>query len=143
MSARTRHKGSTERGAAAVEFALVFPLVIILLITVIEFSRLWNVQATITSAAGVGARYAAVHFDPDLDAAGVAALEDDAVDEARKVPGFVDLSTASVEVEANCVDLGLATSEIIVSPGAVTEWFGSLLGADFDLQATGAMPCSG
>ncbi|MFE5670003.1 TadE/TadG family type IV pilus assembly protein [Agromyces sp. NPDC056523] len=125
------------------EFALVFPLVIILLITIIEFSRLWNVQATITSAAAVGARYAAVHFDPDFDATEVGQLEDDAEDEARSVPGFLDWDTATVEVTVSCVDAGIATSEITVSPGAITEWFGDRLGTAFDLNATGTMPCTG
>lgn len=143
MGRRARGNSSRERGAAAVEFALVFPLVIILLITVIEFSRLWNVQATINSAAAVGARYAAVHFDPDLDATEVGQLESDAEDAARGVPGFLDWGTATVDVTVACVDMGLATSEITVSPGAITEWFGDRLGAAFDLSARGTMPCTG
>ena len=42
---------------------MVFPLVIMLLITVIEFSRLWNVQASISDGARISARYAAVHAE--------------------------------------------------------------------------------
>lgn len=129
----------SERGAAAVEFALVFPLVIMLLITVIEFSRLWNIQATLTQSAAIGARYAAVHFDP----AKISDVEADAADEAKSVPGLVDWDLATVGVTASCASLGFATSEISVSPGSITGWFGDLMDAEFDLQATGKMPCSG
>ena len=143
MAWRAKRGVPHERGAAAVEFALMFPLVLILLITMIELSRLWNVQATITSAAAVGARYAAVHYDPDLTPAELATLETTSEGEARKVPGFFDWTSATVDVKATCASSGVATSEISVSPGAATEWFGSLMDADFDLEATGAMPCTG
>ncbi|GGI44794.1 Flp pilus assembly pilin Flp [Agromyces flavus] len=132
-----------ERGAAAVEFALMFPLVIMLLITIFEFSRLWNIQATITSGAAVGARYAAVHYEPDLDVAGIGTLETKSEAESKKIPGFVDWTAATVDVKATCATSGVATSEITVAPGSITQWFGTLLSADFDLKATGAMPCNG
>lgn len=125
-----------DRGAAAVEFALVFPMVIILLITVIEFSRLWNIQATISDAARVSARYAAVHnTEPDVIAQAIA--------EAHGVPGFVDWSTATVGVVVDCGTSGAATSSISVAPGSMTEWFSTALGSPITLSATGRMPCGG
>lgn len=123
-----------ERGAAAVEFALVFPLVILLLITVIEFSRLWNIQATITDAAGIAARYAGIHHeDPDVI--------DDAIEQATLVPGFVDWSAATIVVTADCAGAGAATSDITVSPGSFTDWFSAALGSPIEFNATGNMPC--
>lgn len=128
-----------DRGAAAVEFALVFPLVIMLLITVIEFSRLWNVQATISDGAMVSARFAAVHVDdPDITD-----LEDAATAEAEAIPGLFDWSTATIEVDVDCEGAGVATSSISVSPGSLTEWFTSALGTPVELSATGRMPCNG
>ena len=125
-----------ERGAAAVEFALVFPLVIMLLITVIEFSRLWNIQATLSDAARLSARYAAVHHeDPTVIA--------DATGVATGIPGFVDWSAASIVIGVDCDGSGDATSVISVSPGSVTEWFGSVLNSPIELDATGRMPCGG
>jgi Flp pilus assembly protein TadG len=123
-----------ERGAAAVEFALVFPLVIMLLITVIEFSRLWNIQATLTDAAMVSARYAALHSE-DVD------VVDKAKEQAQAIPGFVDWSIATIDVTPDCAVVKAATSEVSVAPGSVTGWFASVIGTPIELSATGRMPC--
>ena len=48
------------RGQAMVEFALVLPLLLILLIGVFEFGRAWNVYHAVTDAARLGARSAVV-----------------------------------------------------------------------------------
>jgi Flp pilus assembly protein TadG len=48
------------RGQAVVEFALVLPLVLIMMISVFEFARAWNVQQVLTDAAREGARVAVV-----------------------------------------------------------------------------------
>lgn len=117
----------------------MFPLVITLLITVIEFSRLWNVQATISDGAMVAARYAAVHFDDPA----VTDLEGAAAAEAEAIPGLFDWSTATIDVTADCEGAGVATSSISVSPGSMTEWFTSALGNPVELTATGRMPCNG
>jgi len=128
---------SKERGAAAVEFALVFPLVIMLLLTVIEFSRLWNIQATISDGARVAARYAAIHArDDDFSI-------DDAKDQATSIPGLFQWSTATVDVTVDCEDGGSATTKISVSPGSFSEWFSSALGSPIELTAVGEMPCGG
>jgi len=48
------------RGQALVEFALVMPLLLILIVSVFEFGRAWNLHQTITDAAREGARKAVV-----------------------------------------------------------------------------------
>jgi hypothetical protein len=48
------------RGAAAVEFALVLPLLLALLFGIVEFSRAWNRMAVMSDAAREGARRAVV-----------------------------------------------------------------------------------
>jgi Flp pilus assembly protein TadG len=50
-----------ETGAAAVEFALILPVVILLLFGIIEFGRAWNVMQVLTDAAREGARVAVVN----------------------------------------------------------------------------------
>jgi len=52
---------SGERGAAAVEFALVLPILIILIFFIVEFGRLYNIQISITGAAREGARSMAIN----------------------------------------------------------------------------------
>ena len=50
----------TRRGQAVVEFALVLPLILIMVISVFEFARAWNIQQVLTDAAREGARVAVV-----------------------------------------------------------------------------------
>ncbi|BCW59687.1 MULTISPECIES: TadE family protein [Micrococcaceae] len=62
-----------ERGAAAVEMAIVLPLLLLILLGIMEFGRAYNVQVSLTQAAREGARYAAVHYDEGaLDVTGAA-----------------------------------------------------------------------
>ncbi|MGD8321691.1 MAG: TadE/TadG family type IV pilus assembly protein [Gemmatimonadota bacterium] len=59
---RTRpHRPQDKRaGQALVEFALVVPLLLILILGVVEFGRAWNVYQVMTDAAREAARSAAV-----------------------------------------------------------------------------------
>ncbi|WJZ67469.1 pilus assembly protein [Kocuria rosea] len=50
----------SERGAAAVEFALVVPILLVLLLGIIEFGRAYNVQISLTHAARETARTMAI-----------------------------------------------------------------------------------
>lgn len=60
---RRRHWGD-DRGAAAVEFALVFPILVVILFGIVEFGSVYNAQLQLTSAAREGARTMAVSGDP-------------------------------------------------------------------------------
>ena len=50
----------SDRGSAAVEFALVLPLLVMLLFGIIQFGFVYNAYITVTHAAREGARMAAV-----------------------------------------------------------------------------------
>lgn len=64
---------TNERGAAAVEMAIVLPLLLLILVGIMEFGRAYNVQVSLTQAAREGARYAAVHYnDGGLNVSGAA-----------------------------------------------------------------------
>ena len=56
---------SGERGSAIVEFAVVAGLFFMILISIIEFSRLLYTHNALTDAARRGARYAALHKQAD------------------------------------------------------------------------------
>ena len=49
-----------ERGAAVVEFALVVPLLLLLVLGIAEFGRAYNVQTTLSGAARQGVRVMAL-----------------------------------------------------------------------------------
>jgi Flp pilus assembly protein TadG len=53
----------SESGAAAVEFALVVPLLLLLLFGIIEFGRLYNAQIEVSGAAREGVRVMAITDD--------------------------------------------------------------------------------
>lgn len=60
-----------EKGAVAVEMAIILPLLCLILFGIIEFGRAYNVQVSLTQAAREGARYAAIHYkDTSLDVSG-------------------------------------------------------------------------
>jgi len=51
-----RRLGGDDRGQALVEFALILPILLLLLIGLFEFARAWNVYQVVTDAAREGAR---------------------------------------------------------------------------------------
>jgi len=60
----------SERGAAAVEFALIAPLLFMLIFGIIEFGLAWSKKNVYVGAAREGARYAAVECAPEGGSAG-------------------------------------------------------------------------
>ncbi|QDG67832.1 pilus assembly protein [Pseudarthrobacter sp. NIBRBAC000502772] len=55
---------NNERGAAAVEFAILLPLLLMLVLGTIEFGRAYNAQITLTNAARDGVRVMAIANNP-------------------------------------------------------------------------------
>ena len=53
-----------DRGAAAVEFALVVPLLLALVMGIAEFGRAYNIQTTLSGAARDAARVMALQNSP-------------------------------------------------------------------------------
>lgn len=51
---------SKERGAVAVEFALLAPVLILMLFGIVEFGRAYNAQVSLTNAAREGVRVVAI-----------------------------------------------------------------------------------
>ncbi|WP_277453105.1 TadE/TadG family type IV pilus assembly protein [Janibacter sp. DB-40] len=60
-----------DRGAAAVEFALLFPLLVLLVLGIAEFGRAYHVQTVLSAAARDGVRVMALQDSP-ADARAVA-----------------------------------------------------------------------
>jgi Flp pilus assembly protein TadG len=64
-------KHDSERGAAAVEFAILLPLLLMLVLGTIEFGRAYNAQITLTNAARDGVRVMAINNNPTAAATAV------------------------------------------------------------------------
>ena len=50
-----------EKGATTVEFALILPLLLVLIIGLVDFGRMGFVQVSVTSASREGARYSSLY----------------------------------------------------------------------------------
>jgi Flp pilus assembly protein TadG len=100
-----------ERGAAAVEFALVLPVIILLLFGIIEFGRAWNVKQVLTDAAREGARVAAVN-NGVLPAGDLDPLVRTTVAEAAQRAGL-DTDPAVLEITLSGISAGASSPAVV------------------------------
>lgn len=136
MRRRPARRAPRDRGAAAVEFALLLPLLMLLVFGIVDFGRALNAQITLTQAAREGARMAALG-------------------EANVVSGTqaaaTGLSPVGVTVTSSCpAGAGAGVNAVVkvtytftfVTPvSAIAKIFGSGFGSTISLSAQGVMPC--
>lgn len=126
-----RNKGNRgrERGAVAVEFALVAPILLVIVVAIVEFSHFYNLQISVTQAAREAARSLAVtHNTGQAAAAAVAGA-----------PG-VPISPANVSFAPGaCTTGATVTATVVLSTPAMTGFFGPTV----TVRGQGAMRCEG
>jgi Flp pilus assembly protein TadG len=77
MHGMIKKKWGDQRGVAAIEFALVLPILLILVFGIIEFSTILYDKAMITNASREGARLGIVYrYDPETDSSGHPTTQD-------------------------------------------------------------------
>jgi Flp pilus assembly protein TadG len=120
-----------ERGAAAVEFALVVPLLLMLLVGIVEFSKAFNAQATLSAAAREAAR--TMTLANDVTQARTA---------AQTAAGALGLSSTAVSITpATCAADGSTTVKVTITYHQT--FVAGLLGTTgVDLTGTAAMRCA-
>lgn len=121
----------SERGTAAVEFALIVPVLILLVLGLVEYGRVYSVQISLSNAAREGARTMAIQND-----AGKARTA------ARAAAPAVTpaLTSANVSViPAVCSAGSTVTVTVTYTVHLVTGFFGPTL----PLTGTGVMLCGG
>lgn len=120
-----------ERGAAAVEFALILPVLLLMVLGMLEFSRAYNAQISLSGAAREGAREMAIHGDADdAIAAAIAA--------APSVNPAVTAGQISI-VPASCSAGEQIEFEINYNLPLMTGLFGVTL----PITGVGVMQCGG
>ncbi|MGY3320126.1 TadE/TadG family type IV pilus assembly protein [Arthrobacter sp. TE12232] len=119
-----------ERGAAAVEFALLAPVLIMLLLGIMEFGRAYNVQISLSSAAREGVRVMAI--GNDTTAARTAA------------------KNAATALQPPLADANISISPAVCTAGAqvtftISYTLATMTGiaGPFPLQGKGVMVCGG
>lgn len=124
-----------ERGAAAVEFALVAPVLILLLLGIMEFSKAFHDQASLSAAAREGARAMALG---DTVAEARAA--------ARDAAGGLTLTDAQIAVSPTSCTTGAAGENrtVTVTIRHRQTFVAGLFGnTGVNLEGKAAMRCGG
>jgi Flp pilus assembly protein TadG len=124
-----------QRGAAAVEFAFIVPLLVLLVLGIAEFGHAFQVQGTLSAAAREGARVMALQNDP---AAARTAVRDAAptLDPA--------VTNAQITVSpAACPTTDATASNVRVTVEYPMPFLTDFFGAGITLTGTGVMRCNG
>jgi Flp pilus assembly protein TadG len=132
-------RGARDRGAAAVEFALVFPLLLLIVFGIIDFGRALNAQITLTQAAREGAGLDAVG-----DASGtVITATKQAATGLSPVNVSVIACPPGVNPSQNATVSVTYQFSFITPIGALAGLIGNPgnLGSPLTMSAQGVMPC--
>ena len=136
MRCRPAPSAARDRGAAAVEFALLLPVLLLLVFGIIDFGRALNAQITLTQAAREGARMAA------LGESNVVSGTQAAATGLSPVGVTVTSCPAGAGPGVNAVVKATYTFSFITPINAIASLLGgSGPGATIALSATGVMPC--
>ncbi|MDA8439617.1 MAG: pilus assembly protein [Propionibacterium sp.] len=129
-------KKPTDRGAAAVEFALVLPILIALLLGIIEFGYAMFIQATIAGAAREGARTLAIAGTASsATSAAIQAAEDGALP-------AVTLNAAQITAD-NSQCSSDPSSAVTVTIRYPYTGIAGILPGGITISGTGVMRCGG
>ena len=124
----------SDRGAAAVEFALVVPVLLVLVLGIVEFGRAYNIQTTLSAAAREGVRTMALQNS--APAARTSA-------KSAAAPA-VTLTDGQISVSAACPVAGTNTSATVtVTINYPLTFITNFFGTAPNLTATGVMRCNG
>jgi Flp pilus assembly protein TadG len=121
------------RGASAVEFALLLPLLVTLVLGTVEFGHAFQVQSTLSAAAREAARTMALQDDP--------AAARTAVQGAASVLTPAVTDTQVTVAPATCPAAGGGT--VTVTVRYPMPFLTGLFGASLTLTGTGVMRCNG
>jgi Flp pilus assembly protein TadG len=129
-----------DRGAAAVEFALVLPLLVMILFGIMEFGYAFLIQAQVAGAARVGVRSYAINWN--TTAAQDTAAQNTAIAIAKsQVPVPADASGAFT---SKCVTAGSQTTlTLTYQYHSLTGLLDGVLGPNIKVTVKGSMACGG
>lgn len=131
------HRLRDERGASAVEFAMIVPLLIVLVLGIAEFGHAFSVQGTLSAAAREGARAMALQNDP---AAARAAVRGAA---GTLSPGVTNAQIAITPASCPLTGGISATTYVNVTISYPKPYLTGFFGSGIPLTAKGVMRCNG
>jgi len=138
-AARRRRLG--DRGAAAVEMALVLPVLLLVVFGIIDFGRVLNAQVKVTEAAREGARAASVAGAGD-DRVAMANTRVHKVDPDISIAGGSTYCEPPIGENEDATVHTSYTLDWVTPVGDIAGIFGGGgWGASITLTGTGVMPC--
>ena len=122
-SSRGRRRGFlfAELGAAGVEFALVFPLLLLLTFGIIEFGLVFYQMNMFEKATQIGVRKA-ITWDPVAPSLASYSAKETGIAPGLPLP-------ANLQVEVVCTSAGCTGTGAITNPGFSTQAFADIVGA--------------
>jgi len=141
-----RTRARSDSGAAAVEFALILPILVLLVVAIMEFGRIYNIQLGLTAAAREGVRTMAIENNPSAARAAtkVAAPNLTPALTDGQIVIWVGLPGAQPPLvpppgPAVCVVNQNATLKATYEVELLTGWFGD----GIEITGRGVMRCNG
>lgn len=134
---RIQHRFSSQAkdlGAAAVEFALVAVLLLMLVFGIAEFGRMWLLQSSLAAAARDAARTMAVENDQ---------AEAEAAAQAVFIVDGEPTNISIIPATGDCDSGGSATVTLIYDAAFMTGFFNPIFGESVTLRGEGVMRCGG
>ena len=135
MRARGRRPRGSD-GAAAVEMALVLPILLLLVFGIVDFGRAYNAKVTLTHAAREGVRVWALKAPADPSTAGTQA-------EATTQAAATGLTGVTVVTPASCTFGTSTTLTATADFTYITPLIAQLVPGTTTLSAEGVMRCGG
>jgi Flp pilus assembly protein TadG len=129
-----------ERGASAVEFAFILPLLILLVLGIAEFGHAFQVQGTLSAAAREGVRAMALRNDPaearDVVQFAAASLNPGITD------GQIDITVVGGTGET-CPIVSAGDTAVRLTIDYDMPYLTGFFGTGIQLRGTGVMRCNG
>jgi Flp pilus assembly protein TadG len=122
-----------ERGAAAVEFALILPVLLILVLGIVEYGRAYNTQTIVSGAAREGVRVMALQ---NSQSAARSATKTAASPTLALTDTQITISPATGACTTGTFN---ATVKVVYDMPFITNFFGTTV----KLTGTGVMRCNG
>lgn len=140
---------SSESGATVVEFALVLPLLLLLIVALIDFGRMGFVEVSITSASREGARLSSFYPNGTVNNLDIINLVESAAPGAASV---AQLSSSAILSTSTQVCTSTPNDNTYVTVSTNFQWLlpidlvrfispDSTLGQGITLSSTSAMRC--
>jgi Flp pilus assembly protein TadG len=124
----------SDRGGAAVEMALVLPILLMVLFATIDFGRMYNAQITLTEAARDGARAAVLGGNATTET-------QESAQGLTPVTVTVTACPANPNANSDATVVARYPFEFITPLSALASVFGGTVNGAFAITGRGAMSC--